>query len=559
MKMTRIGSSCVKEAGGLNGSSLALTAALAALVCGIAGTSSAQTVGWWGFEGVPGQTAGIGTVFPNRVSPSQLPAEVYARYDGTASTDYQPVFDNPIFDGFYCMGDSTTAIESHSTLRFTNPYAESGRSQGCPVRIQDSNGALDLQTFTLEGWFKMEPTAGNPGWRALFSKGYGAKDGGGYAYTYALYVDDVFGRIRAYFTVRNGGNIQHLEAVQFPNDNILPSFRDGEWHYVSLVVNGAIQKAHLYYDFLANGSPNWYGGIDLGGELVYNSAEPLVIGGSNLAGWQFCGQVDEVRLSDVIINTADCVLKKRDAPDGTVIGHFPMEGDFKSTVWTSYWADPAVSAATGGETPTFTDREKEMVYCDKDGVRIGEEIDKKCLTLNKGRVQWNDPELLKACVDALTIEFFLNATTNDNENWASIVRAGYLENSTTYLPWNISYTFDTPGCDVSFRVDTPNHRNQFLAQASVPLDGKWHHLAMQVWRTTDGKTSFALHVDYEQRAEGTAYEWIVYPNGIHWGFGLSGTPFVGRIDEVRLTKGVIPVDDFMRLRSLPKGLIISYQ
>ena len=122
---------------------------LTVLACVIAGTASAQTVGWWGFEGTPGQTAEIGTIFPNRVNSSLLPAEVYARYDGAASTDYQPVFDDPIFEEPYGMGDPTTAFISRSTLRFTNPYADSGRSQGCPVRIQDSNGALDLQTFTL--------------------------------------------------------------------------------------------------------------------------------------------------------------------------------------------------------------------------------------------------------------------------------------------------------------------------------------------------------------------------------------------------------------------------
>ena len=537
-------------------------AALWVFAGGVGVRASANIIGWWGFEGVPGQTAGIGTVFSNRVDASQLPAEVYARYDGAASTDYQPVFDDPVVSAPYnAMGDSVTSVVSRSTLRFTNSYADAGRSQGCPVRVQDVGGALDLQTFSLEGWFKMEPPSENPGWRAILSKGYGVKDGGGYAYTYALYIHDLSGKIRAYFTVRDGdGNIQYLEQQSFTGGNPWRAgdLRDGNWHYVSLVVNGTNRRANLMVDFDSNGIPYWLGYVELGGELVYNSAEPLVIGGNNLASWQFCGSVDEVRFSDTIVNTADAALNKRGIPDGTVIGHFPMEGDFKSTVWTNYWTDPVLSVATGGETPSFSTREREMVYVDKDGIRIGKTVDKKCLTLNKGRVQWSDSELLMASADSLTVEFFINAQANENVNWTSIVRADYTKNSSVYLPWNISYTTDSSGNDVAYRVDTDSQWNQAILYAKVPLDGQWHHLALQVWRQTAAtRTSFALYVDYELRTEGSVAGYTEYPIETHWGFGLSSNLFVGRIDEVRLTKGVIPVDDFMRLEKRRLGMRID--
>ena len=535
--------------------SILIFAVILALVGGAGGSASANIIGWWGFEGTPGQTAGIGTVFPNRVDASQLPAEVYARYDGAASTDYQPIFDDPIF-GPYAMGDSATSIVTRSTLRFTNSYADDGRSQGCPVRVQDVGGALDLQTFSLEGWFKIEPSE-NPGWRALFSKGYGEKAGGGFAYTFALYIDDVTQYIKAFFTVRDGeGNVRHLESVSFTGMMRQKEFRDGNWHYVSLVVNGTAHKAHLYVDFASDGVPWWYGEVELGDALAYNSSEPLVIGGNNLSNWQFCGSVDEVRLSDTIVTTANDALNQRGIPNGTVIGHFPMEGDFKSTVFANYWTDPVLSMATGDEMPSFCDREQEMVYCDKDRIQIGTEVDKKCLSLNKGRVQWSDSELLMASADSLTIEFFLSANAGENDNWASIVRADYTKNSSVYLPWNISCAKDNPGCDAAFRVDTDSQFNKILKYVKIPLDGKWHHLAMQVWRHTDANsTSFALYVDYERRTEGDVSGSTEYPTGTHWGFGLSGTPFVGRIDEVRLTKGIIPVDDFMRLRR-PDGTMV---
>ena len=535
-------------------------AALAAFVGSSGWRASAEIVGWWGFEGVPGQTAGIGTVFPNRVDASRLPAEVYARYDGAASTDYQPVFDDSIF-GPYSMGDSTTSAVSRSTLRFTNSYADAGRSQGCPVRIQDSNGALDLQTFSLEGWFKMEPSDGDPGWRAIFSKGYGSNGSGDYAYTFALYYEHARSCIRAYFTARDGeGNVQHLEQRDFSDGWAVGQFEDGNWHYISLVVNGTTHVAHLFFDTWQDGTPRWIGQVDLGGNLVYNTAEPLVIGGNNLSHWQFCGSVDEVRLSDVIVNTSDGALKKRDILDGTVIGHFPMEGDCNSTVWTNYWTNPVLSAATGGEMPTFTNRENEMVHCDKDGIRIGKEVDAKCLTLNGGKVRWAAPEFLKDCVDSLTVEFFVNAKVSENANWAGIVRSEYTSGSTTFLPWNISYT-QTEGTDyLACRADTDQSRNTSTILADAPLDGKWHHVALQVWRWPDNtSTTYSLYIDYELQTSGDVLGKTIYPDGTSLGFGLASTPFVGRIDEVRLTKGIIPVDGFMRLRRPPRGMIISFR
>ena len=558
-KMSQVNSSNAKKARWQN--RLILTFVVHAVLVGsMVERASANTVGWWGFEGIPGQTAGIGTVFSNRVDASWLPAEVYARYSGTASTDYQPAFDDSIF-GPYGMGDSTTSVVSRSTLRFTNSYADAGRSQGCPVRVQDLGGALDLQTFSLEGWFKIEPSSNNPGWRALFSKGYGEKAGGGFAYTFALYIDDLSQYIKAFFTVRDGeGNVRHLESVTFEGRG-QNQFRDGNWHYVSLVVNGTAHKAHLYVDFDSQGVPYWIGQVELGDALAYNSSEPLVIGGNNLSNWQFCGSVDEVRFSDTVVNTADGALKKRGIPDGTVIGHFPMEGDFKSTVWTNYWTDPVLSVAAGGEMPSLNDREKEMVYIDKEGIRIGTDVDRKCLVLKKGRIQWAASELLRASDDSLTVEFFISANAEDNANWAGIVRSEYTVDSTTCLPWNISYTTDSAGSDVACRTDTDSTYNQSTRYAKIPLDGKWHHLAMQVWRQADGRyTSFALYVDYELRVEAVDIPgWTVYPAGTSFGFGLAGIPFVGRVDEVRLTKGTIPVDDFLRLRRAPCGMRIYFR
>lgn len=531
-----------------------------AICCVVLATRSltAGTIGWWGFEGKLVQQASIGTVFTNRADATRLPAEVYARYDGSASTDYQPRFSLSVGENgaiASVVGDASTSAESRTSLNFTNPYDSAGRALGCPVRIQDADGQLDLQTFSLEGWFRINPET--KGWATLFSKGYGLVNGKK-ALTYAIYAQD--GKnLCAYFCTKgaNGEIVTH-EQVTFP---LSVSPCDNQWHYISLVVNGEKHMAHLFVDFKADGIPDWKCQYDLGGELVYNSDEPLVLGGNNLSSWQYCGEIDEVRLSDSIINAADTALKIRSGqtlPDGTVVGHFHFEDDFQSSVWSDFWPNAVVSAATGGSLPTFVDSGKRRYICDAQGKRLEKTVDAKFLNLSKSKVEWPYPVMLSACADSMTVEFFLKADAAENGDWAGVVRAGFSQ----HLLWNLSCHKLSTG-DLTFRFDTDKSVSleQNLVDIAAPLDGEWHHVAMTMKNITSGgakKVSYSVWIDYECKATGSIDGWTRYADVEQLGFGLAGTPFVGQVNELRLTKGVLPVEKFMRLRKC-RGLVIFFR
>lgn len=532
----------------------------AALSCGVlAGKSlTAGTIGWWGFEGKPGEQVGIGTVFSNRVDDTRLSAEVYARYEGTASSDFQPRFVRSVVNqpSAFCsfVGDSSTSVTSRTSLKFTNSPADEGRTQGCPVRIQDKDAQLDLQTFSLEGWFKEDQ--GSTGWRALFSKGYGSINGK-FAYTFALY--SYGGGFGAYFCAKKSeGEVVSHESVDLRG----PDIRDGRWHYVSLVVNGAKHIAHLFVDFDSNGTPQWIGQFDLGGELAYNADEPLVLGGVNLSNWQFCGEMDEVRLSDSIVNTAEAALNIKDSPtlaDGTVVGHFHFEDDFRSSVWDEFWPNATVSAAAGGSAPSFVESGRRMCICDAQGKRTDKTVDAKFLNLSKSKVEWSDPAMLKACADSMTVEFFVKANAAENSDWAGIARAGV--DAGRHLLWNLSCHKLSTG-DLTCRFDTDSYTSDArnLVDIAAPLDGEWHHVAMttaNVWENNARKVSYAVWIDYECKAKGLIDGWTKYADVEQMGFGLASTPFVGQVNELRLTKGVLPVEKFMRLRKC-RGLAIFF-
>ena len=102
---------------------------------------------------------------------------------------------------------------------------------------------------------------------------------------------------------------------------------------------------------------------------------------------------------------------------------------------------------------------------------------------------------------------------------------------------------------------TPSETDRESAQFTIPTktafwnDGKWHHFAVTVSEpdATTGRQTFGFYVDYEQL--GTAS-----PKNYCWD-GMRPTDFLRFsngvwIDELRISKGVLPVGKFLSSRGL---------
>ena len=98
------------------------------------------------------------------------------------------------------------------------------------------------------------------------------------------------------------------------------------------------------------------------------------------------------------------------------------------------------------------------------------------------------------------------------------------------------------------RIDTTEKSNQGKAFGSSFFDLKWHHVAVTFQQ---GETQLDVKVYDNHRRVGE--DWKIngrlnYANGSCLGIGTSSMTrgFTGWIDEVRISRGVLPVEEFMR-------------
>ena len=533
------------------------------MAVGLASAVSAGTIGWWSMDGTPGQTAKLGDTFLNRVNPDVLPADVWSRYSGADATDYLPVYTNafalpPLGGGVRAHGAPNCAgniYTNASGIYLAAPANYSSHGKGCCIRVRDTpDRKLQPEKFTIEARFKTDfSVGGEGGWRAYFLRAH-SPDPGGDAnfnrYTYALWGDLLGGQTNV-----NMSCWCYVHNLETGADEIKKFFlgtyvlNDGKWHNVALTFSGAPNyKASIFID------GNWGATSDsLGGPLVYNDDEPLLIGGSSITSWQFRGCVDEARLSDEVIQNGGSWIESA-MVDGETVGWFSFDGDYTSRVWNDYWTTaPTPSARDGGSDPTFVDDRPRASVFDGLGQRLVK-TNGGSLDIAKGQVLWAKiPPIMAAATDGLTVEMFFKGNP---AQWSSFVRTDYRYQRQSdaspqlFLPWNLGRN-DGPMA----RFDTPSSLNNNLLNTtrSDAFDGKWHHLAITMENFYDEsgaqRMRRALWLDYEKLAENTAAGWLTYRDGTEFGIGLATTALTGRIDELRITKGVLPSEKFLRAAS----------
>jgi hypothetical protein len=142
----------------------------------------------------------------------------------------------------------------------------------------------------------------------------------------------------------------------------------------------------------------------------------------------------------------------------------------------------------------------------------------------------------------MTVEFFMKH--EKAENWAGLLRFNQSNSNWDATPiWNIGYN-DSGRFNV--RVDTTLALNKAKTFGDSFFDGNWHHVAI-TFQQCESKLMIRVYDNYKQVGD----DWEVdgalnYAKGSCLGVGKSG--FTGWIDEVRISKGVLPVERFMRAR-----------
>ena len=529
---------------------LSIFSAVAAL------TLHGGVVAWYHFDEVaPGTPVTSDVRFLNAVDPTKLPGTPYSVGEpGTTSygtlgniASFMPTATNDVADTVYVVdpvGGTTNRNERSLYFTYADDLANNkpARYGGCVQVASDSS--LSLNEVTVE--FFVRPlrlgTMTNNGWQLVAKQ----SSGNNATFTYSICLGNDSNEGMPYVNCYDSsGTLMNTTGVsKFKSSR---SILDGRWHHVALTVSNTVAK--LYVDYALAKS------VTLTEPLFYNDTAPLYIGASQQDIYKPGGFIDEVRISDTMLAPSQFQRYHDPAPTRFSVG---FEGSLDAAVIDPYRSSGGASPVLAGTGGKMGDDHSKPAFSAVEfpGPRIVDGLGNVLRKTNTRALRFvgstvhypHNPGLEMA---EMTAEFFMKHEAADN--YASLLRFNQATNNWGATPiWNIGYT--STGNEIQMRIDTTKKTNQVKSFGSTFLDGKWHHVAVTFQQ---GATSVTVRMYDNYSQVGT--DWSIagrlnYANGSCLGVGTTTplTPprgFTGWIDEIRISRGVLPVDAFMRILS----------
>ena len=330
---------------------------------------------------------------------------------------------------------------------------------------------------------------------------------------------------------------------------------DGAWHHVALVVDRARQTVTLYLDrnpvatqasFVLASSvstkSDGYKALKIGDGW----------GGNNPYGFQNMS-IDEYRITRRALAPQEFLMT----------GAAPISGALEPTrAWIGFEGDLSVEPNAGvipdGEAPAGV-----TYSSDVPGVLGGEVFDGSGNVLRKfsadGRAFFDRNILIERDMESQTIEFFMKGTKGGAKAWAYFVRM--YSNSTGAETggqriWSVGYR--SAAGDIYVVADNDGTvPAMYYPDNSVSFaDGRWHHVAITFEPDGNGNTICRVYRDYKQIGTARTFTGRLQTvDVVGYSCMALGNDFNGHLDEVRISKGVLTVDQMMHVRK--GGTIIT--
>ena len=329
---------------------------------------------------------------------------------------------------------------------------------------------------------------------------------------------------------------------------------DGNWHHTAMVVDYEKKVFSLYRDYLLVGTK------DLGTDHLTPSTYPICVSGVEGVGNTFKGCLDDVRITMRAL-TATEFLTSRPVIETNPLAYVRFETNSLLSIVNPYILSNATATAyTGGREPSFSS--------DVPGTRIREgedgpvHVNAASLAFQTGVVKYAANTLLPL-YSAQTIEFFVKLDAPPQQ-WASIARCN---RSTTITDPTWALGFADANGQINLRFDIDINGEIVRDQSKGAINGgtkmsirdrRWHHLALAFEPKEEGGTKAMFWLDYCENPyvietsgdmiweDGKAPIWL----------GQTGASpsFIGKIDELRISKGVLDPSEFLRVE--PSGTMV---
>ena len=520
----------------------------AALAVMVSGALGAKTIAWYHLDEVePGTRLTQDVTISNAVDSSKLQGTVYSVSGTTLGTDsdFMPISTNDVtgttevFDPI-----SSTSVQSVRSLFFVHANATNGdraRRGGCIQIASDSS--LSLTNLTVEFFVKpVYQCTGVSGFQLCAKESFNTA-----RFTYSICL--------------TGGGVPYVNiynSAETANNQIDPktgsanfvgrtTFLDGSWHHLAFTAETSVSEAgggtsttnvtlKLYSDGKLEST------VVLDRALEYDDSKPLYLMASQMGYYVSGGFIDEVRISDEAL-VPEQFLRYVDTLSPF---HAEFEGTLNATA-------AIVSEMTGtggkknnneGSNPTFSSDVPPGGRI-VDGLGNVIRATNACsLRLVGSTVTYPHNHYLE--MPEMTVEFFMKYEAASN--YAGMLRFNQSKDKWGTTPiWNIA--FDSPATQIMMRVDTTLMGNQSRRFGDSFLDGKWHHLGV-TFQQGDDNITIRMYDNYQQvGTDWTIAGTLCYTNGSCLGIGTTSMPtaaFTGWLDEIRISEGVLSVDEFMR-------------
>lgn len=417
----------------------------------------------------------------------------------------------------------------------------------------DGNTDFQRSSFTVECFYRTVQTAmyvplvrRRGGSNVQFNLGFGA----------------VAGKLSA--TVFEYYSSSDKDGAKVVNDT--EATNDGQWHHAALVVDSVAKRMTLFRD----GRP--IGSQDYNGTLVAHTT-PVCIGGIDTDGSAaFDGNIDDVRITMRALKPGEFLSGSHFDVTQPTLGWVGFEGSVNGLVPDGVLTGGVAEKATAdGTEPAFVAHGRNPRLIDGNGAVLRED-NVKSLALDKGVVKYPDNVLLPL-IPEQTVEFFVKGGAQ--AQYAGLVRCNADRDSANVPVWAISASGDAAsGQCKKLRIRCATQAedgkiNESAVNEDTPAvfgDYRWHHVALTLKQSldADGKrqTELALYMDYSSEPVwtktvlGSLYYGSGYA-GVWLGASSSATAFFkGRIDELRVSRGILKPAQFLRFAKNGLAIVI---
>ena len=169
--------------------------------------------------------------------------------------------------------------------------------------------------------------------------------------------------------------------------------------------------------------------------------------------------------------------------------------------------------------------------------------------------------LLEKDMKSMTVEFFMKGTKNEAKAWSSILRMYGYDDGSDSSPyrrlWSFGYS-NAAGNVYVIKDVNGSTQATFYPDNNVSLaDGKWHHIAITFEPDGNGNTLCNIYKDYQQLGSEHTFSGELECDDYGTSSVAIGSRYNGYIDEVRVSKGVLTVDQM--LHAQPRGTVLHFR